>query len=283
MVAGRLKCIGTGQHLKGRFGKSFTMEIALELPTDEEKDNLQQNIYDLLHNKPVSPKAPKKETEMTTIDKSAKPASKMKSIARSITLSQNASISSLFKGDASRLHTMLQALDVKSTFPWFHASLQNTPGGGLEADMSARDAGIFIMERERLLCFKGFMQQNFPRAVLKEEFGNTLRYQIPTVDPNGAKRDLADMFGLVESDKDRLRIQNYAIGQMSLEEIFNTFASGEDNPDNERYKIATLQGKAPPGTAPGAALVTIDPSKAKHDTPTQEIHSKVTTIAHEEL
>ena len=27
--AGRLKCIGTGQHLKGRFGKSFTMEIAL--------------------------------------------------------------------------------------------------------------------------------------------------------------------------------------------------------------------------------------------------------------
>ena len=158
------------------------------------------------------------------------------------------------------------------------------------------------------------MQQNFPRAVLKEEFGNTLRYQIPTVDPNGAKRDLADMFGLVESDKDRLRIQNYAIGQMSLEEIFNTFASGEDNPDNERlndvahvytvcitvkrifslkityhehvccrYKIATLQGKAPPGTAPGAALVTIDPSKAKHDTPTQEIHSKVTTIAHEEL
>ena len=84
----------------------------------------------------------------------AKPASKMKSIARSITLSQNASISSLFKGDASRLHTMLQALDVKSTFPWFHASLENTPGGGLEADMSARDAGIFIMERERLLCFK---------------------------------------------------------------------------------------------------------------------------------
>ena len=79
------------------------------------------------------------------------------------------------------------------------------------------------------------MQQNFPRAVLKEEFGNTLRYQIPTVDPNGAKRDLADMFGLVESDKDRLRIQNYAIGQMSLEEIFNLFAAGDDNPDNERW------------------------------------------------
>jgi len=280
MVAGRLKCIGTGQHLKGRFGKSFTMEIALELPTDEEKDNLQQDIYDLLHNKPVSPKTPKnkKEMEMTTIAANDPAAKKMKSIARSITLSQNASISSLFKGDASRLRTMLQGLDVQNTFPWFHASLQNTPNGGLEADMSARDAGIFIMERERLLCFKGFMQNNFPRAILKEEFGNTLRYQIPTVDPNGAKRDLADMFGLVESDKDRLRIQNYAIGQMSLEEIFNTFAAGEDNPDNERYKIATLQGKVP-----GAALVTIDPSQKKHDTQPQEIHSKVTTIAHEEL
>ena len=76
--------------------------------------------------------------------------------------------------------------------------------------------------------------QNFPAAVLKEEFGNTLRYQIPNIDPNGVKRELADMFALIEGEKGRLRIQNYAIGQMSLEEIFNTFAAGEDNPDNER-------------------------------------------------
>merc|ERR1711959_872037 len=94
------------------------------------------------------------------------------------------------------------------------------------------------MEQERLLCFKHFMQQNYPQGVLKEEFGNVLRYQIPNTDSTGAKRELADMFALIETEKARLKIENYAIGQMSLEEIFNTFAAGQDNPDNERYKQA---------------------------------------------
>lgn len=80
------------------------------------------------------------------------------------------------------------------------------------------------------------MNQNFPRAELKEQFGNTLRYQIPTVDFRGAKRDLADMFALVEAEKARLHVENYAIGQMSLEQIFNTFASGEVDPHDERSR-----------------------------------------------
>ena len=78
------------------------------------------------------------------------------------------------------------------------------------------------------------MCKNFPELTLKEEFGNTLRYQIPTTDPNGVKRELADMFALIEADKEQLCIQNYAIGQMSLEEIFNIFAAQDDNPDNAR-------------------------------------------------
>ena len=70
-------------------------------------------------------------------------------------VSRNASLKSLFVGkDASRLHALLQALDVETNFPWFHASLSLARNGGLDADMSAREAGIFIMERERLLNFK---------------------------------------------------------------------------------------------------------------------------------
>merc|ERR1739848_976921 len=65
MVAGQLKCIGSGQHLKARFGKSFTMEIALELPSEDEKDNIQHKIYDLVDKPPVLPGSPKiQEMEM---------------------------------------------------------------------------------------------------------------------------------------------------------------------------------------------------------------------------
>ena len=87
-----------------------------------------------------------------------------------------------------------------------------------------------------LHTLQDFVKRHFPQAELKEQFGNTLRYQVPTTDPNGVKRNLADMFELVEAKRGRLNIENYAIGQMSLEQIFNTFASQEDNPDNERSR-----------------------------------------------
>ena len=75
--------------------------------------------------------------------------------SQSMAFARNVSLEPLFVGhDASRLRAVLQALDVETNFPWFHASSQITRNGGLEADMSAREAGIFIMERERLLCFK---------------------------------------------------------------------------------------------------------------------------------
>jgi len=276
MVAGRLKCIGTGQHLKARFGKSFTMEVVLELPSDDEKNDFQRKIVALIDSQSLttdsstiqqiemgSAPPPSNATGYTSTPSlfsasSVAPEISVK-IARSqsIAFSRNASLKSLFVGnDASRLHAVLQALDVETNFPWFHASLPLVRNGGLDADMSAREAGIFIMERERLLTFKNFIKKHFPKAELKEQFGNTLRYQIPTTDFNGVKRDLADMFELVEAKKGRLHIENYAIGQMSLEEIFNTFASEEDNPDNERFdrKLQAAIAAAPQDAFSGGVL-----------------------------
>jgi ATP-binding cassette, subfamily A (ABC1), member 3 len=36
------------------------------------------------------------------------------------------------------------------------------------------------------------------------------------------------MFGVIESNKDRLKIQEYSIAQTSLEQIFNQFAALQD-------------------------------------------------------
>merc|ERR1712087_22705 len=219
MVAGQLKCIGSGQHLKARFGRSFTMEIALELPSEEQKQALQQNIFQLINNtsmpplmgSPRSPRSPTKEevelTEVTTTDKQpmefADPAVAPKVVvyaqksrpkikhSKSRALLQNTSLAPLFQGNAEGMDRMPQQLNVQTRFPWFHASFVNTPYGGLERNMTARDAGIFMVERERVLCLKGFMQQHFPDAVLKEEFGNTLRYQTPNIDASGLRRELA--------------------------------------------------------------------------------------------
>lgn len=250
MVAGRLKCIGTGQRLKARFGRSFTMEIVLELPSEADKDELQNAIFGLIKDEmkvmienETSVKKKKNMQQLLISEDAEQPPEvpqegPKRKLSRSNTISRNASIAAVHhdgKG-AERLEKMLKTLDVENRFPKFYEVMKGAHNWGLDHDMSARDAGIFMMERERLLCCKAFMDENFPKADLKEEFGNTLRYQIPTVDENGEQRDLADMFALVEDKKVGLHIENYAIGQMSLEEIFNTFAAGQDNPDNERFK-----------------------------------------------
>lgn len=289
MVAGRLKCIGSGQHLKARFAKSFTMQITLELPTEEEKQKLQQRIFELVNGTaaPSSAVTTKTEVEMTMVspknnangtanppkingivDPAVTPTNSPR-IARLMSnlLLQNTSLAPLFQGNAQRMDKLLQDLGVQARFPWFHASFPATPYGGLDQNMTARDAGIFMMERERMLCMKGFIQQNFPNALLKEEFGNKLLYQIPNTDATGVRRELADMFGLVEAEKVRLGIQHYAIGQMSLEQIFNMFAAGEDNPDNARYKNQPAPSAAAAAEidCAGAAAVEVVDTKEKEN------------------
>ena len=42
------------------------------------------------------------------------------------------------------------------------------------------------------------------------------------------RRKLGHMFGAIERSKERLNIQDYSISQTSLEQIFNQFASQQD-------------------------------------------------------
>ena len=49
-----------------------------------------------------------------------------------------------------------------------------------------------------------------------------------SVSPDGSSRKIAKMFGLLESMKVGLRIQEYSISQTSLEQIFNQFASQQE-------------------------------------------------------
>ena len=83
-------------------------------------------------------------------------AARSKSLKRSksVALDRNIALAPLFENDGARVTELLKAMGVETKLPWFHASTAQTPFGGLEADMSARDAGIFIMERERLLRMK---------------------------------------------------------------------------------------------------------------------------------
>ncbi|XP_058465468.1 phospholipid-transporting ATPase ABCA3-like [Malaya genurostris] len=65
---------------------------------------------------------------------------------------------------------------------------------------------------------KLFVEQQFAGAVLKEEYQDSLSFHIPQTDLRWS-----GMFGLMESNRERLQIEDYALGQTSLEQVFLYF------------------------------------------------------------
>ncbi|KAB0796417.1 hypothetical protein PPYR_10478 [Photinus pyralis] len=64
-----------------------------------------------------------------------------------------------------------------------------------------------------------YINANFPEASLREKYQELLTYYIP---PNDQLR-WSMMFGIMETAKDRFNIEDYSIGQCSLEQVFLSF------------------------------------------------------------
>ncbi|XP_067006390.2 phospholipid-transporting ATPase ABCA3 isoform X2 [Anabrus simplex] len=65
---------------------------------------------------------------------------------------------------------------------------------------------------------KDFVTNSFPGATLREEYQGLLTYYI-----NNNNLTWARMFGLMEAAKQQLSIEDYSLGQTSLEQVFLTF------------------------------------------------------------
>ncbi|KAM7349571.1 ATP binding cassette subfamily A member 3 isoform 2-T3 [Cochliomyia hominivorax] len=66
---------------------------------------------------------------------------------------------------------------------------------------------------------KEFVEREFPQAILQEEYQGILTFYIPLASIKWSK-----IFGLMESNRDELNIEDYSISQTTLEEIFLDFA-----------------------------------------------------------
>ncbi|XP_055602215.1 phospholipid-transporting ATPase ABCA1-like [Uranotaenia lowii] len=70
----------------------------------------------------------------------------------------------------------------------------------------------------RVEAVKQFVQEKFEGAVLKEQYQDSLSFQIPR-----SEMRWSTMFGLMEAARESLAIEDYALGQASLEQVFLHF------------------------------------------------------------
>jgi len=222
MVGGRLRCLGSAQHLKGRYGKGYQFEVKL-IAEDSAK------VQELATSAGLEPQ---------------------------ITL-QNVAQACTTLGDPTMAAHI--ALNDPIGFNIYNALLPTGPGSIPSTQFVA-----WFKAQERAKTLIKTIGEKWVDAQLVERHDRNLRFQLGS----SGGVELADVFSFVEEQQATLGIDDYAISQTSLEQIFNGFAGQQEEETNAvRGMVQQQQQQQPPqqaelvpptpAPAPGTENVTV--------------------------
>lgn len=101
-----------------------------------------------------------------------------------------------------------------------------------------------------------FVESEFPGAILKEKHSGMLEYQLPT---QGVK--LPQIFAAVVEARNRLGLEDYALCQTTLDQVFISFASSQTNSESTKPTRRKNSVKSKDKDLPlDDQLVTVTPS-----------------------
>ncbi|GMF13566.1 unnamed protein product [Phytophthora lilii] len=185
MVGGRLRCYGSVQHLKSRFGDGLMFDVKLDAPTAEELEYLLQHVFG------------DGNTYVTPVELEEKcRAFGNVELAERITPSHPTgySLAAAMERDGFiRAEAFCSWCVEETRFDALHKYLLNAFGPD----------GVLVMERQNDFC----------------------RFKVRGIN-NEIK--LSKMFSLVEDVKTDMHIREYSVSQTTLEQIFNSFASQQE-------------------------------------------------------
>ena len=205
VVNGRLRCLGSGQHLKNRFGAGYEVDIKTSLPDPMSLQSLAQFLVDkgAIRFTSVSPMVTNLSGDNSVYDEAL----------------MNVHVT-------GPLHLLCSTLNKP-----FRANLI-APGceGQLLFDQLKADGFITLklfldwwISEDYAENIAEFMKTGFeqPPLLLERSTAHSFRYRIPVP---VSELPLADIFEKFESVKTSLCIKDYSVGQTTLEQIFNQFA-----------------------------------------------------------
>jgi ABC-type multidrug transport system ATPase subunit len=208
LVGGRLRCLGSIQHIKNKYGRGFMAEVKLEDASAGVMDAIVARIHDILSGdvRVSSGTDPLGYISRAQCDRVA---AAMGRPARSQDISES--------GTGWALNLAFQ----RSLLPSIHAAPRDrvVPITEFAEWWAAEDMAA------ALIYFVN--EEAFPGAELLERQGTLLRFRLPA-----QKDPLGTVFARFEDARHRLCIRSYALGQTTLEQIFNNFAAQQDEEKN---------------------------------------------------
>ena len=192
MVGGVLRCLGSSQRLRTRYGHGYQLELGIAIPDYEEVSRQSEAIMQ------ASGNVQERLDDETTVTK-ADIGRAFQALGRDmwiVHLNSNSELTTLLSGYGDQI-------PVRQVASWW--VLEDSYDG---------------------VC--NFLREAFGNYSVRERQSTRIRVEVDATDEQGQRRRLAAMFSALESNKEQLRIQEYSIAQTSLEQIFNQFAAQVD-------------------------------------------------------
>ncbi|XP_059646285.1 ABC transporter A family member 1 isoform X5 [Cornus florida] len=216
MVGGRLRCIGSPQHLKTRFGNHLELEVKPTEVSLTDMDNLCQIIHERLFDFPSHPRSLLSDLEIC-IGGTDSIASENASVAE-ISLSEEMIVTiGCWLGNEERVRTLVSSMNVSDGVFGEQLSEQLVRDGGIPLPIFSE----WWLTKEKFSVIDSFILSSFPGATFQGCNGLSVKYQLPY----GEDLSLADVFGHLERNRNLLGIAEYSVSQSTLETIFNHFAA----------------------------------------------------------
>ena len=198
MAHGRLKCLGSSQHLKSKFGRGYQLELKVGIP-DLDDDDFKTYMLAMGKYKGVK--------------------------------------DHLIAGNPDEIFLNLQeargALQALTGDNYLSESISesNVSGGVIYRDATS-SSGVSLLQMAhfastqlRMRSLDHFIAAKYPTGALRERQDTKARYEI---DSRGLS--IARIFETIEANKGRLKVTEYSACQTTLQAIFNFHAAQAENP-----------------------------------------------------
>jgi ATP-binding cassette, subfamily A (ABC1), member 3 len=192
MSNGRLRCLGSAQHLKNKFGQGFQIEMKCKQVENEDIDFV-ENLSMLSQFK-----APGHRFSEDLLSGMCFTLNEAKNALNA--LAANGSLSVLVAPDNATGYGIYK---------------DATTAVGVTLDELAAFATIEL----RIQRMESFVRSNFPTYVMRERQAHKVRYEVGS---DGIK--VSTIFSLIESNKQDLLLDDYGVSQTTLEQVFNHHA-----------------------------------------------------------
>jgi ATP-binding cassette subfamily A (ABC1) protein 3 len=200
MAGGKLRCLGSAQSLKSKFGQEYQLKMKVKM-VDQSDDNYMKNIQAIASSAGVAlPEKTDAEAGTAEID--------------DVFLNMDQTMQALLAALTGDQYLTSLIGDVDPAGFLIYKNVVSPVGVDIDSLAS------FATSELRMRALQQFIAQTYPKSVLRERQDAKVRYEVSS---DGVR--IANIFGSIEEQKESLLVAEYGVSQTSLEQVFNMHAA----------------------------------------------------------